>query len=335
MNNILVVNINWLGDAVFSTPVFKALKENYPLAKVTCLCVPRVKNVIELCPFIDEIIVLDEKKLHFWPWQKLALVNDLRRRSFDVVFLLHRSLTRGLLVFLAGIPLRIGYCKTKLLLTHPVDFQDEGIHRVDVYLKVLESYGLKIKDRTYQLNLKTDDSRNLNKLLETKGVREDHRIVVLHTAGNWELKRWPSAHFVHLIESISKNPQVRIILSGSQGDFEYCQGINMQAQNKAILIAGETTLGQSLALYYRASVVISSDSGPLHLAHSVGANVLGIFGPTRPEITGIRGIGKGRMLFKDVSCNKAPCYHLACTNNICMQTITVNDVLEAVQKFIS
>ena len=61
MNNILVVNINWLGDAVFSIPVFKALKKTYPQARITCLCLPRVREVLEFCPYVDKIITYDEQ----------------------------------------------------------------------------------------------------------------------------------------------------------------------------------------------------------------------------------------------------------------------------------
>ncbi len=335
MNNILVVNVNWLGDAVFSTPVFKALKDNFPKAKVSCLCIPRVKKVLEFCPFIDDIIVYDEKEIHFWPWTKWSLVGQLRRKSFDAAFMLHRSTTRGLLVYLAGIPQRIGYCKTKGLLTHPVDFSDEGVHRRDIYLKVLEDYGLKIKDRTCQLNLDPADIKEIDKILEAKGVGPKEKIIVLHTSGNWELKRWPSAYFVGLIEGIVNCFKMRVVLTGSRGDLKYCQDINQQARNQAVMLAAQTTLGQALALYHRARIMVSSDSGPLHLAHSVGANVIGLYGPTRVEITGPRGSGKAQVFFKDVGCNKAPCYHLDCTNNICMQTITTDDVLEAIQTFIS
>jgi lipopolysaccharide heptosyltransferase II len=335
MNNILVVNINWLGDAVFSTPVFKALKDNFPKSRISCLCVPRVKKVLEFCPFIDEIIVYDEKGAHFWPWQKLFFINELRRRAFDAAFLLHHSVTRGLLVYLAGIPQRIGYCKAKWLMTHPVVFQNENIHRADVYLKVLESYGLKIKDRSYELTLSSKDNKDINELLEAKGINPGEKFIVVHTAGNWDLKRWPASYFAQLIEYVQTKLNVQVILTGAQSDLEYCQMVNEQAQHQGIMLAGETTLGESLALYRRSQVVISSDSGPLHLAHSVGANVIGIFGPTRPEITGPRGIGKAQVFFTDVGCNKSPCYHLNCSNNVCMQAIMVNDVLEAIQKFTS
>jgi lipopolysaccharide heptosyltransferase II len=335
MNNILVVNVNWLGDAVFSTPVFKILKENYPNARISCLCVPRVKSVLEFCPFIDEIIVIDEKEKHFWPWDKWKLIKDLRRRAFDTAFLLHRSSTRGLLVYLAGIPKRIGYCKTKNFLTHPIVYNDQDIHRSDVYLNVLRGYGLKINNSSCELNLKASDVQRLNEFLETKGVGAQEKLVVFHTAGNWELKRWPPSYFASLIETLTQDSNVKVVLSGGQAEIEYCQRLNQQANDKAVVVAGETSLGESLALYKRALVVVSSDSGPLHLAHSVGANVVGIYGPTRIETTGPRGKGQATILFKDVGCNKAPCYHLSCGSNVCMQSITVSDVSEAIQQFIS
>lgn len=334
MQNILVVNINWLGDAVFSTPVFKALKDNFPKARITCLCVPRIKKVLESCSFIDHLVIYDEQKTHFWPWAKWNFINYLKSQKFDAAFLLHRSVTRGLLVYLAGIPLRIGYCKASWLLTHPIEYQEEGIHRTDLYLQILEGYGLKVTDRTYQLVLNPQDSLQLNELLKNKGIKENEKIIVLHTGGNWELKRWPAVYFAHLIKGIRERFKVKVILSGAQSDLNLCQTINDQAEGQGIIVAGETTLGASLALFKRAQVVVSADSGPLHLAHSIGANVIGIFGPTRPEITGPRGKGKAQVLFKDVGCNKAPCYHLSCLSNLCMQYITVNDVLEAVQEFI-
>src|SRR5271163_4239112 len=98
MNNILVVNVNWLGDAVFSTPVFKTLKKTYPQARITCLCVPRVKQVLEYCPYVDNIIIYDEDGKHSFFWQKLKLILDLKKEKFDAAFILHRSMTRGLLV---------------------------------------------------------------------------------------------------------------------------------------------------------------------------------------------------------------------------------------------
>ena len=161
MDRILVVNVNWLGDVIFSAPVFKALKEVYPQARISCLAVPRVKEVLESIPFIDEIIVYDEKGRHWNPLAKLKFILELRRKHFDVAFLLHRSLTRAFLVYLAGIPRRVGYDAKNLgrLLTHVVDPLDGQAHRSDHYLNIIESYGVPVKDRRCQLDVSLEAER--------------------------------------------------------------------------------------------------------------------------------------------------------------------------------
>ena len=333
MNNILVVNVNWLGDAVFSIPVFKALKRTYPQARITCLCVPRVKQVLEFCPYVDKVIIFDEKGKHRFPWRKWKLIRYLRKEKFDAAFLLHRSMTRALMVYLAGIPVRIGYGKFKCLLTHPITMNAGDIHRCDHYLKVWEGYGIKVQDRLCELRLKADDMASVESKLQKAGIGPAEKYVVLNTGGNWDLKRWDKGSFTRLSQRLAREFSVKIVLSGAGKDRENCQGISHDAGIGAVILAGETTVGESLALYKRAMAVISNDSGPLHLAHSVGADVIGIFGPTRPEITGPRGSGRVRVLFKEIGCNKAPCYHLACNNNLCMQSVTVDDVLQAYKEF--
>ena len=168
--------------------------------------------------------------------------------------------------------------------------------------------------------------------LSKAGIGPAESYVVLNTGGNWDLKRWSTGSFALLAKRLNQEFGLKIVFSGSNKDRENCQRIAKAADIRAVVLAGETTLGESLALYKRAVAVISGDSGPLHLAHSVGADVIGIFGPTRPEITGPRGSGRSQILFKDVGCNKAPCYHLSCTNNVCMQSVTVDDVCQAFKK---
>jgi lipopolysaccharide heptosyltransferase II len=332
MNNILVVNINWLGDAVFSIPVFKNLKKTYPQARITCLCVPRVKDVLQYCPYVDKIIIYDERGKHRFPWRKWKLIRYLKKERFDAAFLLQGSMTRSLLAYLAGIPLRIGYGKVRSLLTHPVMINDQDIHRCDYYLKVLEGYGIRVQDRLCELRLKVEDMQSLDLKLSGEGIGPGENYVVLNTGGNWDLKRWNVDSFMALAQRLHRESGLKIVLPGADKDRENCLRIARASDGMAVVMAGKTTLGESLALYKRSLVVISADSGPLHLAHSVGADVIAIFGPTRPEITGPRGSGRAQILFKEIGCNKAPCYHLACTHNVCMQSVTVEDVCQAFKK---
>ena len=334
MNNILVITPNWLGDAIFSTPVFKALKKAYPQARLVCLCAPRVKEVLDYCPYVDKVITYDEQKKHRWPWKKWKMIQKIRAEKCDAAFFLHRSMTRALMVFLAGVPLRIGYGKATWLLTHPVSLPQADMHRSDSYLNVLAKFGLNVDEKACELRLKVDDVQTLEEKLQRQGIGPRDDFMVFNTGGNWDLKRWPIAYFVELAKRVHKEIKMDIVLSGGGVDVAQCRGIKQESGVPLVVLAGETTLGESLVLYKKAKVVVSADSGPLHLAHSVGAAVVGIFGATRVEVTGPRGSGRKEILFKDVGCNQAPCYHLACGNNVCMQAVGVDDVLEAIKKFL-
>ena len=191
---------------------------------------------------------------------------------------------------------------------------------------------IKVQDRLCELLLNENEIQNIEIKLNNAGIGPKDNFVVLNTCGNWDLKKWNMDSFAALAKRLDHEFGLKIVFSGANKDRENCLSIVQASGIRAVVLAGETTLGESLALYKRALVVISADSGPLHLAHSVGADVIGIYGPTRPEITGPRGSGRSQILFKDVGCNKAPCYHLACTNNVCMQSVTVDDVCKAFKK---
>ena len=244
-------------------------------------------------------------------------------------------MTRGLLVYLAGIPKRIGFCKVKALLTDPIEAVSVEMHRRDYYLRVVEGYGIACRDRSCQLQVADLDIARMNERLNAKGVSLGDKIIVFNTGGNWDLKRWPLSSWERLTQHVSEHLDLRIVFSGAEKDRDNVRQIIAHAGVNAVDLSSQICLGELLALFKRASIVVSGDSGPLHLAQSVGAKTVGIFGPTRPEITGLTGVGEGVILFKDIGCNKAPCYHLTCKNNLCMQAIEVQDVFKALQKFVS
>ncbi len=335
MNRILIVNVNWLGDVIFSLPIFKALKKAYPKAFVSCLAVPRVKEILDSCSWIDQVIVYDDEKAHATPWGKIKLIRQLHAQEFDTVFLLHRSLTRALLVFWAGIPNRIGYdAKGRgFLLTHKVQPRPEYIHRSDLYLNVIESFGVPVQDRTCALEISAQELAKFRNRLTEKGIGPQDFLVIVNPGGNWDLKRWPKENFGRLIERLAKEFKFKIIISGAAQDIDLANHIAASSKTDPIVLTGTTELKELLALFKCANLVITADTGPLHLAGGVGTSTIALFGPTRPEVTGPRGSGKFVVLQKDVGCNRTPCYYLDCPDNVCMKSITVEDVISEIPRF--
>ena len=328
----ILVNVNWLGDVIFSTPVFKALRRQFPEAKICCLAVPRVVPILKRCSYIDDVIVYDEKGAHRWLWNKIMLIHQLHSYHFDIAFLLHRSWTRAFMVYLAGIRQRVGYDLKDLgrLLTHKVMLPEKNIHRSDYYLKVIESYGVRVDDRTTELSVSADILRQVESFLALKGISKDDFVVVVNAGGNWPLKRWPKENFALLIERIIREIKVKVIIPGSSNDEKLADEIKRLSHVDPLVMAGKTSLLQIMALMKRADLVVSSDSGPLHIASSVGTPVVAVFGPTRPEITGPRGTARAVILQKELECNRDACYHLACQDNKCMKAVTVDEVFKEV-----
>jgi lipopolysaccharide heptosyltransferase II len=335
MKNILVSIPNWLGDAVFSTPVFKVLKENDPGSRLTAFCVPRVQDVLGLCPYVDETIVYDEDDQDRPLFAKIAMIRKLAQKQFNMVLVLRPSFTRSLMFLLAGIPRRIGYSSKPgaVLLTRSLELNgNDGLHRADIYLRLLETEGLKVTSREPRLTVSVDQLSRVGSLLKARGLKLGESYAVLNTGGNWDLKQWPWERFAELAGRITREMGIRIVLPGAAKDLERVTMIAQRSGVAPVVIAGSTDMMELAAVMAGAEFVVSADSGPLHLAAAVGANVVGIFGPTRPEITGPHGAGRVAVIQKDVRCNRAACYYLECPDNRCMKSVLVEDVLEEIRK---
>ena len=335
MKNILVFNVNWLGDVIFSSPVFKALKQKYPDAKISCLALDRVKPVLELIPYVDEIIIFDEKQVRWNVFAKYAFVNNICRRDFDAVFLLHGSKSRAKLMKQAGIPIRVGYDGNGRgsCLTHIVPENDMISHRSDFYLEVVNFFDVFVEDKTNVLTVPIDAIDQVKGLLSASDISDEDFLVAVNTGGNWDLKQWPEENFRLLVKTLAKDLKVKVVLSGAVKDVDRVDRIVSSLDVDPIVLAGKTGFRQLVALMQRADVVVSSDSGPLHVANAVGTSVVGIFGPTRPEITGPRGSGEKIILQYDLGCNDHACYELDCPDNICVKAVNVEDVVDAIRRF--
>jgi lipopolysaccharide heptosyltransferase II len=337
-SRILVVSVNWLGDVVFSLPFFTALKSAFPDGHIACLAVSRVRPILENAMGLDEIIECpDVFKMGALP-EYFRLIHLLRRRRFDKAYFLHRSYSRRLLVLFAGVPQRVGYRHTHKLgaLTLAVPSPDiQQIHRADYYLHLLEASGVPVNDRESRLVVTADREKKAWVKIHEEGVDRNSEFLVIHPGGNWNLKRWPVESYVGLMDIVARKFAVQIVLSGADGDCALHERIKARMKSsvgKPIYLAGRLSLEETMVLLKSAKVMVSADSGPLHIANSLGTPVVGIYGPTRPELTGPRGGGRSMILQRDVGCNRRACYHTECPDPVCVKAVTVLEVVDAIEK---
>jgi len=326
---------NWLGDVVFSTPAIRALRYHFPLATIVCLAPKRCVPILEANPYVDQVMVFDERHEHRGWLAKLKLISDLKRLKIDRAYLFHRSFTRALLLTLGGAKNRIGYLHKwrQFLLTQAYQ-EPEGVHHaVDVSLELLRQSGLAVTgDALYEFYFNKNDLEEVKSLLKRTSFKAG-RLVAVNPGANWPPKRWPVEHFAELVQELTTRFQVNVIITGGEAD-QPLADIILRANDseRVVSICGQSSLRQLGALFSLCSLVISSDSGPLHIAGGVGTNVIGIFGPTDPVRTGPRGRGKNIIIHYVPEGQTVPWYGENFPGKGWMDRISAAEVMAAIEK---
>jgi len=334
---ILIFNVNWLGDVLFSTATIRNIRYHFPGSFIACIIPSRCYPVLKGNPYLDEIIIYDEEDRHKTLLEKWRFAGLLKNKSFDMVFLLHRSFTRTLLCFLAGIPERIGYSTKKRYLLLTKRFRApriQDVHRIDYYLGLIQAWGIKVEDRFSDFVTSDADQKFADDFLKKKALKKDDFLVALNPGGNWLPKRWPQENWAALADKLVGELGARVIITGSQYDISQAKEIQSLMHHKASLACEALNLKQFAALCRRLRLFITADSGPLHIANSVGTSkIIALFGPTHPEITGPYPQKNVIILQKNIGC-EIPCYKLDCPDNRCMRALTVEEVFTTARKIL-
>ncbi|MBL7071166.1 MAG: lipopolysaccharide heptosyltransferase II [Candidatus Omnitrophica bacterium] len=330
---ILIFSVNWLGDVIFTSPFIRAVREAFPDSYIACAVPQRCKEILESNTRINELIPFDEKGPERSLRGKLRFTLKLRKDKFDTVFLLHRSMTRALIARTAGIKTRIGYDTKKrgFLLTEKLKMPPRQVHRVQHFLELARAAGLDASKNDYEFFITELDRKKALRILDSEGVSGLDDFVAINPGGNWAPKRWPAASFAELADKLIEKYGVKILITGAEKDKTLTEAIMKDMKNKPTSVCGKTGLRELASIFERARLVVSGDSGPMHIAVSTGVNVVALFGPTSPDITGPYGKGNYEVLKKDIGC-EVPCYDPSCGDNRCMKAITVDDVLEVIEK---
>ena len=331
MKKILVFTTNWLGDALFLSPLIAVLKENFTQADLAVLLVPRVEEIFLNNPQVDKIIIYDEKGRQRSLISRLRFILKLRKERFDAAFIIKPSLSRTLILKYAGIKKIIGHDNPKSgwLLSVKVSAPNKILHKVDYFLTLLENLGLKIYRRKYKFFPADQDKLYIEELFSQKKISRNMPLIVINPGANWIPKRWSADNFAELIKRIKQKLSLNIVITGKDTDRSLADEIIRKSAQDVFNFTGETSLGQLGALMQKADIVVSADSGPMHIAAAVETRVIALFGPTSAAITGPYPRENHIIIQKDVGC-KIPCYDSSCQDYRCMKAISVDEVMEKV-----
>ncbi|MDP8299024.1 MAG: glycosyltransferase family 9 protein [Candidatus Tantalella remota] len=329
---ILVFELNWMGDILFSFPFHRALRERFPDAYICCVTVPRYVELFLNNPWINFAHVLSDARDMFSINEKMAFVKMIRKEKYDTCFLLKPSRTKAMMAAFAGIGERIGFSGKKGALTKEVAPPSREIHRADQILSLAGVAGVKEANGSYVYFVTPEDSERADKVLRHAGGGS-RRMVALNTGGNWDAKKWAGSNFIELAKKIlDRFDDVEIMFTGAMKDMITTQEmVASVSDERCYTVAGRTGLNELASLFKKCELVVSADSGPLHLASATGTTTIGLYGPTSRNITGPRGEGKNIVISKDIDC-EVPCYVAECDKEfMCMRSIPVEEVFAVLE----
>lgn len=344
-NRLLVVLPTWIGDSVMATPTLRALREIYPKAHITALAREVVKPVIDGCPWIDRVITIRSRRRGMPDARRTGPFNLSRRLAlgrFDTAVLLPNSFRTALVVRMAGIPRRIGYERdgrgfllTDRLLPRRATGKFVPVPTRDYYLGLVKYLGAIAPDPTMALFTRPEHDAAADDLLKTAGFNPaaGRRLIVLNPGANYgDAKIWPAERFGALADLCASRFGVAVAMTGAPRERAILDAVAKSAKSPIIDLP---RLGVDLTLLKsvlkRASLVITNDTGPRHIAAALGVPVVTIFGPTDPAWTEI-GFALERQVQWKVDCQ--PCQKKQCPlrgtddEHICMRRIEPTMVLE-------
>ena len=320
---ILIRSSNWLGDAVMSVPAVRAIKAGRPDARVTIAAPEKIAPIWKLVPEVDAIIPLSGSRL-------LSTVRLLRREpSFDVAILFPNSLRAALESWLTAIPRRVGYrghwrCWLLNQIVPVPRKPGPSEHHSLRFLRIARDCGAdtSMSDRSLAAARQPADS------LQMAVDRLPIKIGLCPGAEYGPAKRWLPERFAEAAERISTQSPVQWVLFGTARDASAGEQIAAALGDQCVNRIGQTTLDQLIDELHECRLLLTNDTGTMHLATLLGIPVVAIFGSTEPRLTG--PLGKGHIILRHhVECS--PCFLRECPIDFrCMKAISVEEVADAV-----
>ncbi len=336
--NILVRAPNWIGDAVMCEPAVRGLRALFPQAELTMLAKPAIAELFTVHPGLNCVLVYDDKGTHAGLSGKWSLAGTLRRRRFDLAVLFQNAFEAAFLTWLAGIPRRYGYATDGrgLFLTEPIAVPNGPVpvHQVEYYWNLLKPLGMAGGAAPPTLSVSADEDRMVDVRLASAGIDPSGFIVGINPGSTYgSAKRWLPDRFAEVAKRLMrrlgepKGAPVAVVILGAKGEESLGKDIAAQLGGRSAVLSGATTIRELIAVVKRCRLLITNDTGPMHIAAACGVPVVAVFGPTDWRTTA--PYGQERSIVREaVDC--APCLLRECPiDHRCMTRISVDRVYEA------
>ena len=346
--NILIVKTSAIGDVTHTLPALNALRRQFPKAKISWLVEEASAEILENHKALDRIIICRRKKwvkdfsqsFSFFKTLKevYKFVKILRDTEYDLVIDFQGLLKSGIWVFLSRGKRKVGFGAGMAHSEYSYVFLNERVpavsmdhHAVNRELMLLSAIGIPCEKVEFGVPIDALDRENIENLLRSNAISLDDNIVAINPMARWDTKLWTSSNFARVADRICEKG-FKVCFTGAKDDIEEIEKIRSFMNHSAANLAGKTSLKILAALYEKARFLLTTDTGPMHIAAAINTPVVALFGPTAPWRTGPFGDGH-QVIRNNMDCS--PCYKRFCPTGECMKEISVEMVMEGIEKIIS
>lgn len=324
--NVLIIKPGAIGDLLQLTPAIRSLAARYPASHITLLVgTDATAALFKHNHYVAETIVYDKRGKHNSLLSLLMLWRSIRRIKYDLVINFQRSNWKTWFLATAALPCRI-------LVYHKA--RNQSVHVVDNYLDTLAPLGISRQRRNLELAVGAENDHFAEKFFSEKGYN-GQTVIALNPGASHPVNRWGVERFAALADALVQNLSAKIIIIGGPEDIVLAKAISSATTVKPLVLCGTMTLLQLGAVLKKCSLLISGDTGPLHLATAVGTRVVALFGAADPARTGPVGAEHRVIQAEGVVCR--PCRSRICTSSVdreCMDKISVQQVFDAVKSMV-
>jgi heptosyltransferase-2 len=330
---ILVKEVNWLGDLVMSLPALRAVRAAFPAARLSVLIKSELASFFDGSTWVDEVIPYRVGRSFAGLADRRHVVAEIRSRRFDLAILFPRSFESAFWTALARVPRRLGFAADGrgLMLTHktPRPSTLRRTHQVFDYLFLLRStLGIEADRSAVAPDVHAPHRRTMAAWLRDRRRRRGPLIALAPAAAYGPAKEWPVARYAAVVDVLAEHHDAECVLVGAPAEHARCEMVAQASRHGALIAAGETTIGQAIALLSLCDGFAGNDSGSMHLAGALGLPTVGIFASTNPQRTGPLG-PRARSLYHPIACS--PCLARTCRygHYQCLQQVTPEEVERA------
>jgi ADP-heptose:LPS heptosyltransferase len=327
-NKIAIIHLNQIGDLLFSLPLLKSLRDNYPNARIHSILKPNLKDLLHDSPYVDEIIFREKNFVDTW-----TLLKTVRSQRYDVVLSLSRSETCLGLTALSGAPVKAGFAHFPWDFSLTVKETVEGHNSWYNNRKLLNRLDITVTKNDYVGLLRfTADSPGLT-------LPEKYVVISPGASRRRLMKAWSHEKFAELIILLRKHYHLTPVIIGGRDNHDYNEKIIAAVRSKdtsthnSFFNLTEASLRSLSLIIKEAQLFVGIDSGFMHIASSLDVPLVGLFGPTDPQYVGPQN--KKSIVVREASLKCVPCYLKPCEHRECMTKLAVRTVFEACEQLLT